>query len=108
MFEEQTCGKCGAKFHPRVREIYAYKRTAGRREYLFCCYSCMRAFDREQEKKLLKSREKMKTKKKVPKPETKPTDKKSKKKGSEPDVAPMSEAIGLYACAWLRYRDAVN
>ena len=70
MFEEQTCGQCGVKFHPRAREIYVYKRNLGKRELLFCCYTCMRAFDREWERKKLKNREKLKTKKRRVKDDT--------------------------------------
>ena len=81
MFEEQTCGQCGVKFHPRVREIYVYKRNLGKRELLFCGYSCMRAFDREWERKKLKNREKLKT----------------KTKGRVKDDTTMSNATGLFA-----------
>ena len=63
MFEKQTCGTCGKGFHPRLREIYVYKRNIGKREALFCSYTCLCAFDRAREEKKLKNREKLKTKK---------------------------------------------
>jgi hypothetical protein len=107
MFEKQTCGTCGKEFHPRAREIYVYKRHVGKRETLFCSYSCMCEFDKAHEQKKLKSREKLKAKKKKTQPaKTKAPAK--QKKGRPTDEAAMQDAIGLYACAWLRYRDAIN
>ena len=107
MFEKQTCETCGKEFHPRVREIYVYKRQVGKREALFCSYSCMCAFDKAHEQKKLKSREKLKTKKKKTQPAKKAAPKKPDERRPIDETA-MQEAIGLYACAWLRYRDAVH
>lgn len=108
MFEKQTCGTCGKEFHPRLREIYVYKRNLGKREALFCSYTCLCAFDRAMEEKKLKNREKLKTKKKKTQPARPATPKKEIEKRRVPDETAMQDAIGLYACAWLRYRDAVD
>ena len=92
MFEEQTCGQCGVKFHPRAREIYVYKRNLGKRELLFCGYTCMRAFDREWERKKLKNREKLKTK--------------TKRRVKDDTTVP--NATGLFAATRIGYGLAVN
>ena len=48
----KRCEQCGKKFECSVQHVYKRYKPKSRKAFVyFCSYSCLRAYDREHEKK---------------------------------------------------------
>ena len=51
LYQTATCGECGTRFYCDNREDWVYTRSLRGKKYIFCKWSCMRAFDEKHPKR---------------------------------------------------------